>query len=128
MKPRKRNKSKRHKNNKTEEIPKTHQIVIGYGTLSEIIVDKMITKIISLVISKSLTKKLYSDESVGTCCMNYTKRLIFPLIQIASLSHDTDDLEQENQYWVSVSEPDKITVDRDAFTFIHIDNNAQPWE
>ena len=30
--------------------------------------------------------------------------------------------EQENQYWVSVSEPDKITVDRDAFTFIHIDN------
>ena len=122
MKPRKRNKSKRHKNNKTEEILKTHQIVIGYGTLSEIIVDKMITKIISLVISKSLTKKLYSDESVGTCCMNYTKRLIFPLIQIASLSHDTDDLEQENQYWVSVSEPDKITVDRDAFTFIHIDN------
>ena len=72
MKPRKRNKSKRHKNNKTEEIPKTHQIVIGYGTLSEIIVDKMITKIISLVISKSLTKKLYSDESVGTFDKNIT--------------------------------------------------------
>lgn len=122
MKPRKRNKSKKHKNNKNEEILKTHQILIGYGTLSEIIVGKMISKIISLVITKSITNKVYSDKSVGTCCINYTKKLISPLVKIAYLSHDIDDLEQENKYWVSIPEPHKITVDRDAFTFVHIDN------
>lgn len=120
MSSKKRTKGKKKKNAQIDE--RKPQIKIEYGNLSELIAHQMIDKLINLTVSQSFTNRVYSNEVYGTYCTRYCHQLIVPLVEVFTVRHDNDDIYDNEELWKTVPEIERVTLDRNATTFVHVDN------
>ena len=120
MSAKKRTKGKKKKNQEIEE--RKPQIKIGYGNPSELIAHQLIDRLISLTVSQSFKNRVYSNEVFGTYCTRYCYEMVVPLVELYTVRHDRDDLYDNEENWRTVPEVERVTFDRDAHTFVHVEN------
>ena len=87
----KKNRKKKKKNDEDEIVPQYHEKVGNVNVYSEQVSKLIIEKIISLVLSDSLKKRVEQDH--GDICFQEAKKLLDNIIELTHINHDTDDFD-----------------------------------